>query len=404
LGAELKQSKVCVVGLGYIGLPTAAVLVSRGYEVRGVDVNRDLVKTINAGRAHIFEPGVEALVRAAVNTGKLKAYTEPAEADVFMLCLPTPLCGDHAPDLSYVTRATRAVAPYVRAGNLVILESTSPPGTTEEVARMVHELRTDLRPGEALFAHAPERVLPGKILREVIQNDRVVGGVDSRSTEACAEFYRTFVTGNVHLTTARTAEMVKLVENASRDVAIAFANELSVLADAQGLDVWELIRLANYHPRVNILYPGPGVGGHCVAVDPWFLVHAAPQLTPLIRAAREVNSKKVDWVVTKVREQAQLFERPRIACLGLTYKPDIDDLRESPALEIACRISKLRGATVLAVEPNIAEHAQLTLYPLEKALSEADIIVILVAHREFRERLTTKLGGKIVIDTVGVAR
>jgi UDP-N-acetyl-D-mannosaminuronic acid dehydrogenase len=400
----VKRSGVCVVGLGYVGLPTAAVLASRGYEVRGVEVNSHAVATINAGRAHIFEPDLEMLVRAAVSTGKLKAHGEPAASDVFMLCVPTPLHGDHAPDLSYVVEATKAVARHVRAGNLVILESTSPPGTTEELARLVHELRLDLGSGEVLFAHAPERVLPGRILREVIENDRVIGGVDARSTEACAEFYRTFVSGQLHLTTARMAETVKLVENASRDVAIAFANELSVFADAQGLDVWELIRLANYHPRVDILSPGPGVGGHCIPVDPWFLVHREPELTPLLRMAREVNSKKAAWVVSRVREQAQRFAKPKIACLGLAYKPDIDDLRESPALEITRRISELPGAKVLAVEPNIDAHLELPLYSLDEALREADIVVILVAHREFREMPSTQLRDKIVIDTVGATR
>lgn len=393
-----------MVGLGYVGLPTAALLASRGYEVRGVEVNSLAVTTINSGRAPLFEPDLEMLVRAAVSTGKLKAYSEPAPSDVFILCVPTPLGSAHRPDLSCVAEATKAVARHVRAGNLVILESTSPPGTTEGVARSLYELRPDLGLGEVLFAHAPERVLPGRILREVIENDRVIGGVDARSTEACAAFYRTFVSGQVHLTTARMAETVKLVENSSRDVAIAFANELSVFADAQGLDVWELIRLANHHPRVDILSPGPGVGGHCIAVDPWFMVHAEPELTPLIRTAREVNSAKSAWVLSKIREQAQRFAHPKIACLGLAYKPDVDDLRESPALQITKRVSELEGATVFAVEPNIGAHAEIALYSLGEALRDADIVVILVAHREFREIQSSQLQGKVVIDTVGATR
>jgi len=329
----LKNKKICVVGLGYIGLPTAAVLSSRGYDVHGFEVNSKAVEIINAGKAHIVEPELDILVRAAVQMGKLKASTEPAPADIFMLCVPTPFQDDHVPDLSFVRNATEAICPLIEAGNLIILESTSPPGTTEMVADIVAS-KTGLAVGDLHFAHAPERVLPGKILREVVENDRIIGGLNERSTEICAEFYRTFVSGELHLTDARTAETAKLVENAFRDVNIAFANELSLLADQLDLDVWRLIELANKHPRVDILSPGPGVGGHCIAVDPWFLVHASPEMTPLIRMAREVNQQKPQRVVERIVKRAGRFKNPKIACLGLAYKPDIDDLRESPAVAI----------------------------------------------------------------------
>src|SRR5690606_20252884 len=328
-----QDTRICVVGLGYIGLPTAAVLASRGYTVHGVEVDAKAAEIINSGRAHIVEPDLDILVRAAVETHKLEAHASPATSDIFMLCVPTPVTAGHAPDLSYVRSATASICPVLRPGNLIILESTSPPGTTEMIAEIVHA-NTALAPGQVFFAHAPERVLPGQILREVVQNDRIVGGLDAKSSELCAAFYRTFVAGQIHITSARMAETVKLVENAYRDVNIAFANELSVLADELGLDAWDLISLANRHPRVNILNPGPGVGGHCIAVDPWFLVHAAPQLTPLIRQARETNDAKPGWVVEQIKWRAERLEGARIACLGLAYKPDIDDLRESPAVEV----------------------------------------------------------------------
>lgn len=401
-GHMVSGTKVCVVGLGYIGLPTAAVLASRGYEIHGVEVNNEAARTINSGRAHIVEPELDILVRAAVSTGKLKAFPEPAPAEVFMLCVPTPFKERHEPDLSFVESATRSVAPHLKRGDLVILESTSPPGTTERIAQLVAEVRPDLGSNDVYFAHAPERVLPGKILREVVENDRIIGGINEASTEVCAQFYRSFVSGELHLTTSRMAETVKLVENASRDVGIAFANELSIFADAQGLDVWELIRLANHHPRVNILSPGPGVGGHCIAVDPWFLVHTEPDKTPLIRMAREVNSAKPAWVIQRVLGLASRFKSPKIACLGLAYKPDIDDLRESPALEIARALKASGDVRLLVVEPNIQKHPDFELCDVDFAIREADIVLFLVAHREFRRISPAQLSERVVVDTCGV--
>jgi UDP-N-acetyl-D-mannosaminuronic acid dehydrogenase len=397
------NTRVCVIGLGYIGLPTAAVLASRGYTVHGVEVDARAAEIINSGRAHIVEPDLDLLVRAAVETRRLAAHPEPASADIFVLCVPTPVGKDHAPDLSYVQRATRSIGSVLRPGNLVILESTSPPGTTESIAAQV-AAETGLAPGQIFVAHAPERVLPGQILREVVQNDRIVGGIDRASGEVCAAFYRSFVTGQVFITSARMAETVKLVENAYRDVNIAFANELSVLADRLSLDVWELITLANRHPRVDILKPGPGVGGHCIAVDPWFLVHTAPEHTPLVRQARATNAAKPGWVVERVKERAQRFVRARIACLGLAYKPDIDDLRESPALEVVRRLAALGQYDLRVVEPHLERHPEFALSTLEEALDGADIVLFLVAHRAFENLRQPLLRDKVIIDTCGARR
>lgn len=398
-----QDTRVCVVGLGYIGLPTAAVLASRGYTVHGVEVDPRAAEIINSGRAHIVEPDLDILVRAAVETHKLEAHPRPAPADIFMLCVPTPITAEHAPDLSYVRSATESICSALRPGNLVILESTSPPGTTEMIAEIVHE-RTGLSAEQVFFAHAPERVLPGQILREVVQNDRIVGGIDAKSSELCAAFYRTFVAGQIHITSARMAETAKLVENAYRDVNIAFANELSVLADELKLDAWDLISLANRHPRVNILNPGPGVGGHCIAVDPWFLVHAAPELTPLIRQARETNDAKPHWVVERIKRRAARLKRARIACLGLAYKPDIDDLRESPAVEVVHLLQAEGEYELRVVEPNLREHREFELMPLAQALEGADIVVILVAHRDFKSIPKNLLNEKIIFDTCGALR
>lgn len=392
---------ICVLGLGYIGLPTAAVLGSRGYSVHGVEVDKRAAEIINSGKAHIVEPDLDILVRAVVETGKLKAHPAPAPADIFMICVPTPLGENKTPGLSYVEAATRSMAKHLRKGNLVILESTSPPGTTEMVARIVNE-ETGLTTADVYFAHAPERVLPGKILREVVENDRIIGGVTDAATQQAAAFYETFVSGTLHLTTARTAETCKLVENAFRDVNIAFANELSLMAERLELDVWELIRLANRHPRVNILRPGPGVGGHCIAVDPWFLVHAAPEVTRLMRTAREVNEAKPHWVIERVKAKAERFKAPRIACLGLAYKPDIDDLRESPAVEIVQELLKLEGADIRIVEPNLESHPNFRLQDLDTALDGADIVVLLVSHKGFSKIKPAQLSEKVVIDTCGV--
>ena len=376
--------KICIVGLGYIGLPTAAVLGSRGYNIHGVEINPETIEAINSGKAHIVEPDLDILVRAAVTTGKLKAHTKPNEADIFIISVPTPLNKDKKPQLNHIKSGTKSICPYLKPDNLVILESTSPPGTTEMIADIVYS-NTDLQPSEVFFAHAPERVLPGKILREVVENDRIIGGIDDASTQKCAEFYSTFVTGELLLTHCRIAETAKLAENAFRDTNIAFANELSLLADKLDLDVWELIRLANHHPRVNILSPGPGVGGHCIAIDPWFLVDCAPEITNLIRTSREVNERKPHWVVDRVQQKADRFKNPQIACLGLAYKPDIDDLRESPAVGIVKSLQARNVGNLRIVEPNIQEHPDFELSTLDDAIEDADIVVILVGHKEFNK-------------------
>ena len=392
---------ICIMGLGYIGLPTAAVLASRGHRVHGVDPKATVVDSINEGRAHFSEPDLDMLVSGSVGSGRLTAHREAMAADVFIVCVPTPLTTSREPDLSFVDAAADAIAPHVRPGNLVVLESTSPPGTTARIADRIAAATGHGRDA-VHYLHAPERVLPGKILREVVENDRIIGGLTDAATAAGAAFYRGFVTGELLLTTSRTAESVKLIENAYRDVNIAFANELSVFADATDLDVWELIRLANHHPRVEILRPGPGVGGHCIAVDPWFLVHVAPDQTPLIRAARAVNEAKPEHVVQRVIQRAQRFKQPRIACLGLTYKPDVDDLRESPAVQIVRRLHEEFGVAQLSVvEPNLTQHPDFELAPLEEAVASADIVLVLVAHRQFAQLPRTRLAEKAIIDTCG---
>ena len=394
------DKKICVIGLGYIGLPTAAVLGSRGYQIHGVEINPKAVETINSGKAHIVEPDLDILVRAVVTTGNLKAHTEPAAADIFMICVPTPLTSENKPELEYVRSATKSILPFLKAGDLVVLESTSPPGTTEMIESIVLE-GSDFAKGEIHFAHAPERVLPGKILREVVENDRIIGGIDDASTEKAAEFYSSFVTGKLLKTHCRTAETAKLVENAFRDTNIAFANELSLFSEKMNLDVWELIQLANHHPRVNILSPGPGVGGHCIAVDPWFLVDCAPEVTHLIRTAREVNEAKPHWVVDRVVAKADRYKNPTIACLGLAYKPDIDDLRESPAVEIVRELQQRKVGELKIVEPNLESHEEFNLTSLSDALDAADIVLILVGHSAFLKLPQSKLAEKIIIDTCG---
>ena len=395
--------RVCVVGLGYIGLPTAAALAARGFSIHGVEISPAVVETINAGRTHIVEPELDLLVRAAVESGRLRAHTVPAEADVFMICVPTPLAEGNRAGLDAVWAAAKTIAPCVRPGNTVILESTSPPTTTERVAEIVLA-ESGLAPGAVHFAHAPERVLPGRILREVVENDRIVGGIDEAATEAAALFYERFVSGRVLRTTARTAEMAKLVENSFRDVNIAFSNELSTLCESLEIDVWELIALANRHPRVQILAPGPGVGGHCLAVDPWFIVELAPTEARLIRTAREVNESKPHWVVERVGRKAERFKNPRIACLGLAYKPDVDDLRESPAVEITEQLIRAGVGEVYAVEPFIDAHPTIPLRELEAAVTAADIVVILVGHRQFARMPRRLLAEKIVVDVCGLFR
>ncbi|MDN4164624.1 UDP-N-acetyl-D-mannosamine dehydrogenase [Cytophagales bacterium LB-30] len=382
-----KNIKAVMVGLGYIGLPTAALMASRGIKVHGVDINQKAVDTINRGEIHIVEPDLDGLVNHVVSKGYLKADTKPAEADVYLIAVPTPFKGDHQPDISYVESAARALLPYLKEGNLVILESTSPVGTTERVKEIVDSGRPELQ-GKLFFAYCPERVLPGNVIYELEHNDRAIGGMDAASTEKAIAFYRHFVKGELHATNARTAEMCKLVENSYRDVNIAFANELSMICDKAGINVWELIRLANKHPRVNILQPGTGVGGHCIAVDPWFIVADFPQEAKIIRAAREINNYKTEWVIEKIKNAALQFElkegrKPTIACLGLAFKPDIDDLRESPALEVVKRLVSY-GLDILAVEPNINELTNIKLVNLEEAYRLADIHVFLVGHKEFK--------------------
>jgi UDP-N-acetyl-D-mannosaminuronic acid dehydrogenase len=405
---------ISVIGLGYIGLPTAAAFAGRRKKVIGVDVNQHAVDTINRGEIHIVEPDLDMLVHAAVTQGYLRATTRPEPADAFLIAVPTPFTDGHKPDLSYIEAASRAVAPVLKKGDLVILESTSPVGATEQMAAWMAEMRPDLsfpqQRGEASdirVAHCPERVLPGHVIRELVDNDRVIGGMTTRCGEAARELYQIFVRGECVLTNARTAEMCKLTENASRDVGIAFANELSLICDRLDINVWELIRLANRHPRVNILQPGPGVGGHCIAVDPWFIVDSAPDEARLIRTARTVNDHKPHWVVERVKRAAERFREPVIACLGLAFKADIDDLRESPALEIAARLGDQHPGRVIAVEPNISElpsrmQEKLELCDLKDALQRADVLVILVDHASFKGIDQIRLHAKVVIDTRGM--
>ncbi|UZD64728.1 UDP-N-acetyl-D-mannosamine dehydrogenase [Marinobacter sp. AN1] len=394
--------KICVVGLGYIGLPSAALLANRGYQVQGVDVAPDVVDTINQGDIHIVEPDLDSFVHSAVNSGRLEASLEPEPADIFILAVPTPFHDGFVPNIDYVLDATRSIAGVVKAGDLVILESTSPVGTTERVAGTLREGGVDTT--QVYVAHCPERVLPGHIMRELVENDRIVGGITPEASEKVAAFYRTFVTGEVLVTDARTAEMAKLTENSFRDVNIAFANELSLLCNRFGIDVWELIHLANRHPRVNILQPGTGVGGHCIAVDPWFIVHEGGDDARLIRTGREVNTRKTEWVVEKVKSEVASYRdsngrNPVVACMGLAFKPNIDDLRESPALWV---FQQLVAADVqpLAVEPNLRTHPSISLTPWNEAVAQADIVVFLVAHREFK---SVNVNAK-VLDFCGVTQ
>ena len=395
----MKFNSICMIGLGYIGLPTAAVFAKYGMNIKGVDINQHAVDTINQGKIHIEEPGLEELVKNAVDNKLLKAYTTPQKADAFIMAVPTPFKGEnHEPNLDYIESASRSLAQVLEKGNLVILESTSPVGTTEKMASWLAEERPDLtfpqQDGEnsdIRITHCPERILPGQMIRELIENDRIIGGMTEKCSTYAEALYKTFVKGECTITTARIAEMSKLTENAFRDVNIAFANELSLLADKMDINVWELIEMANKHPRVNILQPGCGVGGHCIAVDPWFTVNAFPNDAQLIRTAREINDSKPLYVISKVKEAIKNIENPKIACLGLAFKPDIDDLRESPALEITKKLSDNLDFNIMAVEPNIIElpsildsRKNVRLVSLEKASNEADLIIVLVNHKEFR--------------------
>ncbi|TOP94086.1 UDP-N-acetyl-D-mannosamine dehydrogenase [Vibrio parahaemolyticus] len=415
---------ISVIGLGYIGLPTAAMFASRKKKVIGVDVNQHAVDTINQGKIHIVEPDLDMIVSAAVSEGYLKATTTPEPADAFLIAVPTPFlpCNKGevpAPDLSYIEAASKAIAPVLKKGDLVILESTSPVGATEQMAAWLAEARSDLtfpqthgEQADVNVAHCPERVLPGHVVRELVENDRVIGGMSARCSERSVALYRTFVQGECVVTNSRTAEMAKLTENSSRDVQIAFANELSIICDKLDINVWELIALANRHPRVNILQPGPGVGGHCIAVDPWFIVSKTPEEAQIIHTARKVNDSKPDWVINKVKLAIAEFLQANpdktarevtVACYGLAFKPDIDDLRESPAMAITQKIAEMHVGRVIAVEPNIElipeklKHVELMNF--EVASKEADIQVLLVDHKEFK---SAKPAITYCVDTKGI--
>ena len=410
------MKNICVFGLGYIGLPTAAMFAHHGANVVGVDVNQHAVDTINQGKIHIVEPGLEAIVKQAVDNGRLKASLKPVHSDAYLIAVPTPFKGDdHTPDLSYIHAVSKALAPLLEKGDLVILESTSPVGATEQMVDWLAEARPDLtfpkyhepdNEADIFVAYCPERVLPGKVVEELISNDRIIGGMTKESTKKAQEVYRIFVEGQLLATNSRTAEMAKLTENASRDVSIAFANELSIISDKLDINVWELIELANHHPRVNILQPGAGVGGHCIAVDPWFIVNQNPDEAKIIRAAREINDSKPDWVIGKINAEidklkVQGIEKPTVALLGLAFKPNIDDLRESPAVNIAQKMLNADNADILLVEPNINQLPEKlaagTLVSLSEAVNRADVVAILVAHDEF-EKLD--LSGKSVVNFV----
>ena len=382
--------KACFMGLGYIGLPTAIIAAKHGIDVVGVDINKDVVDATNRGQLHIIEPGLEDLLREVVTNGKLKAYTEPQTSDAYFIVVPTPFKGDHKPDISYVEAATRMIIPLLKPNDVFIIESTSPVGTTEKMMDIIYETRPELK-DKIFIAYCPERVLPGNVIYELENNDRVIGGVNEASTEKAKEFYRIFVKGHLHSTNSRTAEMCKLTENSSRDVQIAFANELSIICDKAGINVWELINLANKHPRVNILRPGCGVGGHCIAVDPYFITSEYPKESKIIATAREINNYKALWCAEKVKNCMLEFElknnrKPKVAMMGLAFKPNIDDLRESPAKSITTNvIQACNNPDIMVVEPNVKENNLFKLTDYKVAYETADIVVFLVSHREFSE-------------------
>ncbi|MCA1178554.1 MULTISPECIES: UDP-N-acetyl-D-mannosamine dehydrogenase [unclassified Pantoea] len=419
----MRFETISVIGLGYIGLPTAAVFASKGKKVIGVDINVRAVETINRGDIHIVEPELGDVVREAVQAGFLRATTQAEAADAFLIAVPTPFIGDHQPDLSYVQAAALSIAPVLKTGDLVILESTSPVGATEQMAAWLAEARPDLRfpqhgdDCDVFIAYCPERVLPGKVMVELLENDRVIGGMTPACSARASELYRIFLRGECVETNARTAEMCKLTENSFRDVNIAFANELSLICAEQNINVWELIALANRHPRVNILQPGPGVGGHCIAVDPWFIVAQNPELARLIRTAREVNDAKPTWVLDQVKQQladcltasGKRASEVTIACFGLAFKPNIDDLRESPAMTVAHLIAEWHSGRTLVVEPHVAEIPvrlahEATLVSTEDALQQADIVVMLVDHAQFRAIDASQITQQWIVDTKGVWR
>lgn len=417
--SEVFKGRLAILGMGYIGLPTAVAIATRGIDVIGVDINPATVTAIARGEVPFIEPDLAVAVSGAVAMGRLTATTETPEADAYIIAVPTPFNEDRTADLSYVKAAAEQIAPKLSSGNIVVLESTSPPGTTEKVCRWIGALRPDLRmphDGEAVadvfIAHCPERVLPGRIMIEIVTNDRVVGGLTPRCAEKAASIYRLFAQGEILLTDAASAEMAKLSENAYRDVNIAFANELSMICESLHIDIWEVIRLANRHPRVSILSPGPGVGGHCIPVDPWFIVSAAPELARLIRTAREVNDRRPHDVAEQVVAKAERFRSPTVACLGLTFKANVDDARESPAIEVVSLIAKaLPEVDILVADPYVhtmpellKRYDNLRLESAHQAVERADIVVLLVEHETFRALRHTRLGGKVVYDTRGTWR
>lgn len=397
--------KACFMGLGYIGLPTAIIAAKHGIEILGVDINPKVVKMTNEGRLHIVEPGMEGLLREVVEQGMLKASTKPEVCDAYFMVVPTPFKGNHEPDVSYVESATRSVIPLLKEGDLYVIESTSPVGTTEKMADIIFAVRPDLK-GKIHIAYCPERVLPGNVIYELVHNDRVIGGLTPEATDKAIEFYSQFVTGQLHKTNSRTAEMCKLTENSSRDVQIAFANELSMVCEKAGINVWHLIELANKHPRVNILQPGCGVGGHCIAVDPYFITAAFPREAQIIAKARDINNYKSEWCVERVKSAMFRFEldnkrRPKVAMMGLAFKPNIDDLRESPAKRIVTSVMQsFNNADILVVEPNIKEHNVFKLTNYQDAYEQADIVVFLTAHNEFKT--LPWRDDKVILDFCGI--
>lgn len=397
--------KACFMGLGYIGLPTAIIAAENGIEVIGVDINPQVVEMTNKGEIHIVEPGLQELCQQVVASGHLKASVEPEVSDVYLIVVPTPFKGNHEPDISYVETATRSVIPLLKKGDLFVIESTSPVGTTEKMTQLIFSLRPELK-DNIFIAYCPERVLPGNVIYELVHNDRVIGGIDEESTEAAVGFYSRFVKGMLHKTNSKTAEMCKLTENSSRDVQIAFANELSLICDKAGINVWKLIELANKHPRVNILQPGAGVGGHCIAVDPYFITAEFPYESQLIAKAREINNYKAFWCAEKIEKEMLKFElqhhrKPVVAMMGLAFKPNIDDLRESPAKYITTKVMQSHNnADILVVEPNVKEHKVFKLTDYKVAYEKADIVAFMVAHKEFKELPYRE--DKVILDFCGI--
>lgn len=397
--------KACFMGLGYIGLPTAIIAAKHGIQVTGVDINPKVVEMTNQGKLHIIEPGMQKLLQEVVANGQLKASTVPEVSDAYFIVVPTPFKGNHEPDISYVEAATRSVIPFLKEGDLYVIESTSPVGTTDKMAALIYELRPELK-DKIYIAYCPERVLPGNVIYELVHNDRVIGGMNEASTDKAVGFYSQFVQGQLHRTNCKTAEMCKLTENSSRDVQIAFANELSLICDKAGINIWELINLANKHPRVNILQPGCGVGGHCIAVDPYFITADFPMESKLIATAREINNYKSFWCAERVQNEMLMFElkhhrKPCVAMMGLAFKPNIDDLRESPAKYITTKVMQsCNNANILVVEPNVETHNVFKLTPYQEAYDKADIVVMLVAHDPFKTLPYRE--DKVILDFCGI--